>query len=118
MKIKTSYMKVRKMKNSFSDHHRSNQRDAVAVEEQPKRMEKTLEHQAQVEAEVHVEEENPAELRNKAQTVKKSLDEQEHQAVNTLKCVCAKGRRAHDARRNEESKTKAKVSIGRVRTRR
>ena len=49
------------------------QRDAVAVEEQPNRMEKTFEHQAEVGAEVHVDEEKPAELQNKVQTVKEDL---------------------------------------------
>ena len=57
--------------NTFAvTKNKAAQRDAVAVEMQPKRMEKTLEHQAEVEAEVHVEEENSSELQNKVQTVK------------------------------------------------
>ena len=65
---------------------RAAQHDAVAVDKQPKRMEKILDDHVEVEAEVHDEKEKSAEFKNKVVTVKKSLDEQEHQAVNTWKC--------------------------------
>ena len=48
------------------------QRETAAANEQQKLGEKTLKHQAEVETENHVEEEEDAEFKNQVRTVKKS----------------------------------------------
>ena len=74
--------------------------------------EEALEHQPEVEAEIRVEEETAAELKSQAETVKKSLEEQEvqqtvhqFQAAEEAKDVAAK-----EAARAVEQRAKATAS--------
>ena len=48
------------------------QRETAAANEQQKLVEKTLKHQAEVETDNHVDEEEDAEFKNQVRTVKKS----------------------------------------------
>ena len=59
-------------------------RDVIAAEEQRKLEVKTLECQTEAEAEILIEEEKAAEIKNNVQMVKNSLESHQHQAVTAI----------------------------------
>ena len=64
---------------SAESHQRS------AVEQDLKVAERAIEHRVEIEKEIEVEEQRAAELKRKVQTVKKSVEEQQHKAYDVLK---------------------------------
>ena len=59
-------------------------RDAISAKERRKIEVKTLVCQTEVEAEIHVEEEKAAEIKNNVRTVKHSLEAHQYQVVTSI----------------------------------
>ena len=58
--------------------------EAISAEEQRKLKVNTLKYQTEVEAKIHVEDEKAAEIKNNVQSVKNSLEAQQHQVVTSI----------------------------------